>query len=50
MPQGTHAVDSLTANKTPAEAIAFTRVGENLFFRALPGAPGFSLWAIPLSQ
>ncbi|RKH84919.1 hypothetical protein D7Y21_23870 [Corallococcus sp. AB045] len=48
--QGTHAVDSLTANKTPAEAAAFTRVGGQVFFRALPGAPGFSLWAIPLSQ
>ncbi|RKG58514.1 hypothetical protein D7V80_38050 [Corallococcus sp. CA054B] len=48
--QGTHAVDSLTANKTPAEAAAFTRVGEHIFFRALPGAPGFSLWAVPLSQ
>ncbi|MHA7632043.1 hypothetical protein [Corallococcus sp. M7] len=45
--QGTRAVDSLTANKTPAEAAAFTRVGEQVFFRALPGAPGFSLWALP---
>ncbi|WP_338278644.1 hypothetical protein [Corallococcus caeni] len=48
--QGTHAVGSLTANKTPAEAAAFTRVGEDIFFRALPGAPGFSLWAIPAAS
>ncbi|WP_375760167.1 hypothetical protein [Corallococcus exercitus] len=48
--QGTRAVDSLTANKTPAEAAAFTRVGEQIFFRALPGAPGFSLWAIPTTS
>ncbi|MBN8232941.1 hypothetical protein JYK02_36055 [Corallococcus macrosporus] len=48
--QGTRAVDSLTANKSPMEAAAFTRVGEDIFFRALPGAPGFSLWAVPATR
>ncbi|WP_147468345.1 hypothetical protein [Corallococcus interemptor] len=47
--QGTHALESLSAGKTPAEAAAFTRAGDDIFFRALPGAPGFSLWAIPAS-
>ncbi|MGE6759604.1 hypothetical protein ACQKGO_16400 [Corallococcus interemptor] len=47
--QGTHALESLSAGKTPAEAAAFTRAGDDIFFRALPGAPGFSLWAVPAS-
>lgn len=48
--QGTHAVDSLSPDKTPAEAAAFTRVGEDIFFRARPGATYFSLWAIPATS
>ncbi|MFB1480504.1 hypothetical protein [Corallococcus sp. RDP092CA] len=45
--EGTRAVPN-GSPVNPSRALSFQRVGDRVFFAGFPGAPGYSLWSVPV--